>query len=637
MTERNKSPRAKSGGFSKGSPAKTDGKKRTRIGKKEGEDFPKKRYAAKDDAAPKEYKKRDWSAKKDSDSAPKKRYGSKDDNSYGDRPKRTFSVKKEGDTYPKKRYGSSDEKPRSEGGYKKEYSDRKEGDSYPKKRFSSRDDHGSSGGYRRNQSEGDSYPKKRYGSRDENDRKPRYDNESSGERKSFSVKKAGDSYPKKRYESRDDNDRKPRYDNESGGERKSFSVKKAGDTYPKKRYDSNEESERKPRYDRESSGEKKSFTVTKRSDDPKPKLSYKDRISFIGDDEAPKKRRSSYEENKSSEDRKESGFKRTSSRRENTDDSKPTYSSERTTSEDGGYFKGGKSKDFRFNQDSREDKPKRRVRRDINAESEILTEIVENRKKTGRLVEKPKVLSLSYEEKVGPIRLNKYISNAGICSRREADTLIESGAIMINGVYVTELGIKVMPTDEVRYGDRVLCREKSVYLLLNKPKDYLTTLEDDRGRKNVMELIQGACRERVYPVGRLDRNTTGLLLFTNDGEMAKKLMHPKFGIKKVYQVELDKNLKQPDLEKITEGITLDDTFIKPDLVAYINPDTKREVGVEIHSGQNRVVRRMFESLGYKVVKLDRTLYAGLTKKDLPRGRWRILDEKEVNILKRTLQ
>lgn len=635
MSERSKSPKAKSGGFSKGSPKKTDGKKRARIGKKEGEDFSKKSFTAKDESAPREYKKRDWGAKKDSDFSPKKRYDSKDEKSYSDRPKRTFSVKKEGESYPKKRYGSSDEKSRSESGYKKDYSKRNEGDSYPKKRYSSRDDHGSSGGgYRRDKSESDTYPKKRYGSRDESDRKPRYDSESGGERKSFSVKKAGDTYPKKRYESREDNDRKPRYDGESGGERKSFSVKKAGDTYPKKRYESRDDSDRKPRYDSESGGERKSFSVTKRGDEPKPKLSYKDRISFIGDDEAPKKRRSSSREDEPSNDKKESSYKRTSSREEHTEGYYSKYSSDKP---EGGYFKGGKSKDIRFNQDSREDKPKRKVRRNINAESEILTEIVENRKKTGRLVEKPKVLSLSYEEQTGPIRLNKYISNAGICSRREADTLIESGAIMVNGVYISELGTKVMPTDEVRYGDRVLCREKSVYLLLNKPKDYLTTLEDDRGRKNVMELIQGACRERVYPVGRLDRNTTGLLLFTNDGEMAKKLMHPKHGIKKVYQVELDKNLKQPDLIKLSEGINLDDTFIKPDSIEYINPETKREVGVEIHSGQNRVVRRMFESLDYKVVKLDRTLYAGLTKKDLPRGRWRILTEKEVTILKRSLQ
>ncbi len=280
------------------------------------------------------------------------------------------------------------------------------------------------------------------------------------------------------------------------------------------------------------------------------------------------------------------------------------------------------------------DRPARRpARRDITGNSEILTEIVASRRQTGRLTDKQKVLSLEKEEMNQPIRLNKYISNSGICSRRDADKLIESGAIMVNGVIINELGSKVFPTDEVRFEDRVLNREKPVYVLLNKPKDYITTIEDERGRKNVMELIDGACRERVYPVGRLDRNTTGLLLFTNDGEMAKKLTHPRFGIKKVYQVELDKNLSHNDMNTIAAGLEIDDTYIKPDEIAYINEDSKKMIGIEIHSGQNRIVRRIFETLGYDVIKLDRTYYAGLTKKDLPRGRWRILSKDEINMLK----
>lgn len=567
MSERSKSPRAKSGGFSKGTTGKREGKKIVRTNKKDGDDAPQKRYTKKDDSTPREYKKREWGEKKDSDFSPRKRYGTGDESSYRDRPKRTYNSDKENDSSSKKRFGSryKDEKP---------------------------------SGYNRRE------------------------------------KHSEDSYSKKRYSSHDDNYRKPRFDDEHNTERQSFTVKKAGDVHSKKIGKSGSDYDRKPRFGSDSDNEKKSFSVTKRSELPKEKRSYKDRISFVDDDEAPKKRRSYSNNNDNFDDRKNSKPERKFSKREDFDKQKPSHFSEK---QDEGYYKGGKSKDLKFNKSYSEDKPKRRVKRNINAESEILSEIVENRKKTGRLKEKPKVLSLSYEEKTGPIRLNKYISNAGICSRREADTLIESGAIMVNGVYVTELGTKVQPTDEVRYGDRVLCREKPVYLLLNKPKDYLTTLEDDRGRKNVMELIQGACRERIYPVGRLDRNTTGLLLFTNDGEMAKKLMHPKHGIKKVYQVELDKNLKHSDLEKISEGINLDDTFIKPDLVTYINPDTKREVGIEIHSGQNRIVRRIFESLGYKVEKLDRTLYADLTKKDLPRGRWRFLTEKEVTILKRSLQ
>ena len=278
-----------------------------------------------------------------------------------------------------------------------------------------------------------------------------------------------------------------------------------------------------------------------------------------------------------------------------------------------------------------------RKRRDVTAESEILSEIVEIRRREGRpSPKKTKILSLEHEEKYGPIRLNKYISNSGICSRRDADILIETGAIQVNGQIVTELGTKVMPTDEVRYGDRILQREKPVYLLLNKPKDYITTMDDERDRKHVMELVKGACKERVYPVGRLDKNTTGLLLFTNDGEMTKKLIHPKHGIRKVYYVELNKKLDIADFEKIANGIELSDGEIKVDEIAYAG-ETKREIGITLHSGRNRVVRRIFEQLGYEVEKLDRVVFAGLTKKDLPRGKYRFLTEAEINILKMTVK
>jgi 23S rRNA pseudouridine2605 synthase len=245
------------------------------------------------------------------------------------------------------------------------------------------------------------------------------------------------------------------------------------------------------------------------------------------------------------------------------------------------------------------------------------------------------VLSLAWSEERGPIRLNKYISNSGICSRREADQLIIAGAVTVNGVIVTELGTKVLPTDEVRYEDKVLQREKPVYILLNKPKDYITTTEDDRDRDNVMMLIEGACPERVYPVGRLDRNSTGLLLFTNDGEMAKKLTHPRYGIKKIYQVELDRNMSLADFETLANGVELSDGFIKPDEIAFVEGQ-KNIIGITLHSGKNRVVRRMFDHLGYEVEKLDRVYYAGLTKKDLPRGEWRFLRPEEINILKMSL-
>jgi len=230
-------------------------------------------------------------------------------------------------------------------------------------------------------------------------------------------------------------------------------------------------------------------------------------------------------------------------------------------------------------------------------------------------------------------RLNKYIASSGICSRREADGLITAGLVSINGKVVTTLGTKVNPGDEVRYNGERIRNEKKIYLLLNKPKDYVTTTYDPKERKTVMALIKNACPERIYPVGRLDRNTTGVLLFTNDGEMAKKLTHPSHNKKKIYHVFLDKKFTQNDLKTLAEGIELEDGFIKADSISYVHPENRNEIGLEIHSGRNRIVRRMFESLGYKVTKLDRVYFAGLTKKNLPRGKWRFLTEKEINRLK----
>ncbi|UQA74804.1 pseudouridine synthase [Sphingobacterium siyangense] len=234
----------------------------------------------------------------------------------------------------------------------------------------------------------------------------------------------------------------------------------------------------------------------------------------------------------------------------------------------------------------------------------------------------------------GLVRLNRYIANAGICSRRKADELITAGVIWVNGEPVTELGTKVDPaTDEIRYNNERLKREKNVYVLLNKPKDYITTTDDPQERHTVMELVSKATKERIYPVGRLDRNTTGLLLMTNDGSLAEKLSHPRNSISKIYNVELNKSLTQGDFNKISFGIELEDGAIKPDDLSYVQGGSKREVGIQIHSGKNRIVRRIFESLGYEVVKLDRVVYANLTKKDLPRGRWRYLEEREIVQLK----
>ena len=232
----------------------------------------------------------------------------------------------------------------------------------------------------------------------------------------------------------------------------------------------------------------------------------------------------------------------------------------------------------------------------------------------------------------GGVRLNKYIANAGICSRREADVLIASGAVSVNGEVITQMGYKVMPGDVVHYGGTKLVTERKRYILLNKPKGYITTMDDPQERRTVMSLIDGACSERVYPVGRLDRNTTGLLLFTNDGELAKKLTHPSSGARKVYAVELDRQLSSADYRRMLEGIELEDGMIAVDAVEYSMED-KTKVGVEIHSGRNRIVRRIFEALGYEVRSLDRVIFAELTKKKLPRGAWRVLTDKEVAFLK----
>ena len=232
------------------------------------------------------------------------------------------------------------------------------------------------------------------------------------------------------------------------------------------------------------------------------------------------------------------------------------------------------------------------------------------------------------------VRLNKYLANSGLCSRREADKLIVTGNVTVNGKKVTEMGTKITPGDEVKYKGRKLIPEKNVYILMNKPKDVITSTEDPQGRKTVFSIIRSKPDERIYPVGRLDRMTTGVLLLTNDGDLTKKLTHPKYQKKKIYQVSLNKNLNRKDMEQIAGGITLDDGLIQSDSISYVDPDDKREIGIEIHSGRNRIIRRIFESLDYRVEKLDRVYFAGLTKKGLTRGKWRYLTDKEISVLKR---
>ncbi len=231
------------------------------------------------------------------------------------------------------------------------------------------------------------------------------------------------------------------------------------------------------------------------------------------------------------------------------------------------------------------------------------------------------------------IRLNKFMANAGVCSRREADELIQQGKVLVNGTPVTELGTKIKHTDVVEYNEKVVTLENKCYILLNKPKDCVTTSDDPDGRLTVMDLVKNACKERIYPVGRLDRNTTGVLLLTNDGDLASKLTHPKYVKKKIYQVWTDKDISEDDMQRLADGIELEDGPIHADAISYVNDRDKNQAGIEIHSGRNRIVRRMFESLGYRVTKLDRVYFAGLTKKNLPRGRWRYLTQEEVNYLK----
>ena len=231
-----------------------------------------------------------------------------------------------------------------------------------------------------------------------------------------------------------------------------------------------------------------------------------------------------------------------------------------------------------------------------------------------------------------PIRLNKYMANAGICSRREADEYIQAGEVLVNGEPVTELGTKITRNDTVTFRGKVVTLERKIYVLLNKPKDCVTTSDDPQGRLTVMDIVRNACTERIYPVGRLDRNTTGVLLLTNDGDLASKLTHPKFIKKKIYHVWLDRDVNEEDMQRIADGIELEDGPIQPDAVSYANDTDKNQVGIEIHSGRNRIVRRIFEALGYRVVKLDRVYFAGLTKKNLQRGRWRYLTQQEVNML-----
>ncbi len=447
---------------------------------------------------------------------------------------------------------------------------------------------------------------------------PRSDNRfdrsrSSGKKPSFKPDRK-ESGEKKSYKSKDSSFRsdKPRFDKRerSGDDKKEGGSKRFSKPFKKREEGSGEKRSfgRKKSYGDKDRGDRKPFDRDKKPFRKKfgeeKSFGEKDRGERRSFDRDKKPFRKKFNEEKSFGEKKSYGDKDKGERKSFARDKKPFH---KKHDDEGGEKRS-------FNRDDKDFGEKRRKFKPHGKRSFS--------KKSDDFIPNPDGLT----------RLNKYLSNAGICSRREADDLIRAGAVSVNGKVITEMGFKVKSDDKISYGGETLRHEKKVYIILNKPKDYITTTDDPQERRTVMELIAGACKERVYPVGRLDRNTTGLLLFTNDGELATKLMHPKFGIKKVYQVTLDKNLRTEDYERLTTGFELEDGFIKPDELSFIN-NNKKELGIEIHSGRNRIVRRIFEYLGYEVVKLDRVVFAGLTKKDLPRASWRFLNEKEVGFLK----
>jgi len=452
------------------------------------------------------------------------------------------------------------------------------------------------------------------------------DSSFSGDRKPYGDKKENSSERKAPYGSR------PSGNDGNYREKKPYGTRGEGSSYgEKKSYGSrneNSSSDRKPygtRNEGSSFGEKKSYGSRNEnsSNDRKPygtrsESSYGDKKPYQGKSDfggerkpfAKREDRNSFEDRKAYGDRKPS-FKK---RGDDQESRKPFVSSD---------------KSFKPREENTEEKSfsKRPERNSFDRERKPFDD---SQVKLRAKPNKPQ----EFKKDGDLIRLNRFISNAGICSRRKADELIIAGVVTVNGEAVSELGTKINPAkDLVRYNGELLKREKMIYVLLNKPKDYITTTDDPQERKTVMELVDKASKERIYPVGRLDRNTTGLLLLTNDGDLADKLSHPKNSISKIYNVELNRNLTQGDFNKIAFGLELEDGFIKPDDLRYVTGGAKNEIGIQIHSGKNRIVRRIFESLGYEVVKLDRVIYANLTKKDLTRGRWRYLTEQEIIQLK----
>ncbi len=513
--------------------------------------------------------------------------------------KRSYTKREDSSERPRKSFGDSEGK--SFSGEKRTFGKRQDGS------FKSKSGGGFGGGEKRSYS-------KREGSSEDRPRRSFGD----GERKPF-VKRDDGKYesagPRKSYGDRDGEKRsyakregssedRPRR-NFGDVERKSF-VKREDGKYessgPRKSY---------------GDGEKRSYTKREGSSEDRPRRSFGD------------------SERKPFTKREDGKYESAGPRKSYGDGEKLSYTKREGSSEDRPRrsFGDGERKPFVKREGGDSERPRKSY-----SDNKAFDKPYEPRlSKSERVVEKskkagPSKTSTQKNVSDDAVRLNRYVANAGICSRREADVLIATGVVTVNGKIVTEMGYKVNPTDVVTYGGVPIKNEVKKYLILNKPKDYITTMDDPEERKTVMELIRKACKERLYPVGRLDRNTTGLLLFTNDGDLTAKLTHPKFNVRKVYHVVLDKRITSEDFRTLSEGVELSDGPIKPDAIEYVG-EGKSELGVEIHSGRNRIVRRMFEHLGYEVMKLDRVAFAGLTKKDLPRAKFRFLTEKEVDFLK----
>lgn len=433
--------------------------------------------------------------------------------------------------------------------------------------------------------------------------------DSQGPRKTFSKGGSSDFNKRKSFSSSD----KPKRDFKSGGS--SFKKREGGFE----------------------GGEKKSYSSEKRPYGQRQDGSFRSKSSSFGDREKRSYGSKSDSFEKKPFTKREDGKYESSDRKSYGDREKKSYGSKSdsydnkpfTKREDGKYESkfAGKKYDNKEKRSYGNDEFEGSKRPSYERKPRTSSKTENKPKKAG-----PKKTSNQPNVSDDAVRLNRYLANAGICSRREADVLIATGVVTVNGKIVTEMGYKVNPTDVVTYGGVPIKNETKKYLVLNKPKDYITTMDDPQERRTVMELIRNACRERLYPVGRLDRNTTGILLFTNDGDLTAKLTHPKFEVRKVYHVTLNKKMTTEDFRMLNEGLELADGFIKPDAAEFVGTG-KTELGVEIHSGKNRIVRRMFEHLGYEVIKLDRVAFAGLTKKDLQRGKFRFLTEKEVSFLK----